>query len=211
MEDKTDNTKAHIPKWVYWVWLISIIAIGLSIAAIYMNSGIMWNVESVSISIVLGFVGILATFIVVSNHAQVKGVKDEFLRKEKALQGKIEQILELKKTCNNLIVGLHITQGRLYKSLNINMTDTEYILAIDSYLKGIKAALNYPAEYNNIYVCINEIRDIYNYKSYFTNKVLSIDGFTLGNLIEHIRKDDNYYVIKEAFESLLTPCDSNIQ
>ncbi|MDR1339216.1 MAG: hypothetical protein LBK58_04085 [Prevotellaceae bacterium] len=71
-----DNWK--IPKWVYWVWLIVIIAIGLSIAAICMDSGIMWNVEIVSTSIVLCFVGILATFIVVNNFAQVEKIERQF-------------------------------------------------------------------------------------------------------------------------------------
>ncbi|MDR0681791.1 MAG: hypothetical protein LBG15_08095 [Dysgonamonadaceae bacterium] len=75
---KKEYLRVKYPKWVYWVWLTSIVALILSIAAIYMDSGLIWNVESVSISIVLAFVGILATFIVIGNYAQVKDIEKKF-------------------------------------------------------------------------------------------------------------------------------------
>jgi len=58
------------PKWTYWVWLISVVALGLSISAIFISADMKCNVEVVSISIILGFVGILATFVVISNYVQ---------------------------------------------------------------------------------------------------------------------------------------------
>jgi predicted nuclease with TOPRIM domain len=45
-----------------------------------MDSGLIWNVEIISISIILAFLGFLTTFIVISNYAQVKEVKDEFTK-----------------------------------------------------------------------------------------------------------------------------------
>ncbi|MDR0829228.1 MAG: hypothetical protein LBN95_03840 [Prevotellaceae bacterium] len=74
-----NNTNAQkTPKWVYWFWLPCIIAIGLSIASIFIVADIKWNVEVVSTAIILGFVGILATFIVVSNYLQVKDIEKKF-------------------------------------------------------------------------------------------------------------------------------------
>jgi Tfp pilus assembly protein PilE len=84
------NELEGLPKWVYWVCPISIVAIGLSIAAIYMDSGLIWEVESVSIAIVLAFVGILATFIVVSNYAQVEKIEREFGGKMQSAKSELE-------------------------------------------------------------------------------------------------------------------------
>jgi hypothetical protein len=68
-----------LPAWVYWVWLISIIALGLSISSIFYGYNIKMDIKIVSTAIILGFVGILATFIVVSNYMQVKSVQDEMV------------------------------------------------------------------------------------------------------------------------------------
>ncbi|MDR1973719.1 MAG: hypothetical protein LBQ31_03485 [Bacteroidales bacterium] len=84
-ESLKHKIKTVLPKWVYWVWLISIVAIGLSIAAIFTNYSIKCNVEVVSTSIILAFVGIIATFIVVSNYAQVKDIKDDTAEKIKKM------------------------------------------------------------------------------------------------------------------------------
>jgi len=90
-----------IPQWVYYVWLIAIASLALSITAFFICvfPFVTWNVETVSIGIVLGFVGILATFIVVSNYAQVKDIERKFDKKIKEVDKRIEKLDENK--CDN--------------------------------------------------------------------------------------------------------------
>jgi len=86
MKSSKKENKAKYPKWVCWFCLISIISLALSVSTFYMNSNLIWNVEIVSVSIVLAFVGILATFIVVSNYSQVKNIESNFDKKVKNLE-----------------------------------------------------------------------------------------------------------------------------
>jgi hypothetical protein len=93
-QDIANLLEKNTPKWVYWVWTISIIALGLSLTSIFWGYNIKWNVEVISTAIILTFVGVLATFVVIGNYAQVKDIKDEF-RKQMDISSKMEQ--ELKK------------------------------------------------------------------------------------------------------------------
>jgi hypothetical protein len=68
----------------YWLSIIIIVLIGISICL---------NISRTIIdsqNLVIGFIGALATFIVVSNYMQVKEIKDEFDRHVKDIEGKIE-------------------------------------------------------------------------------------------------------------------------
>jgi hypothetical protein len=89
-----------MPCWVYWVWLIAIVSLGGSIAALFVGvtSHVRWNVETVSLSIILAFVGILATFVVISNYMQVKEVKDEFEIKTIAIKKDCDDKIDELKT-----------------------------------------------------------------------------------------------------------------
>jgi ABC-type multidrug transport system fused ATPase/permease subunit len=86
------NLKNKIPKWVYWVWLISIVSLGLSIASIFVAYDICWNVEMVSTAIVLGFVGIIATFVVVTNHSQIDTIKRDIDRKINTIDEQVKDM-----------------------------------------------------------------------------------------------------------------------
>ena len=102
IDDLQKQAKRNIPKWVYWVWLISIIAFGFSIAALFIRISYNWNVEFLSRAIILAFVGILATFIVISNYAQVKEVKDEFKTKVAGIERMIdEKVSDVNTKMNN--------------------------------------------------------------------------------------------------------------
>ena len=79
-----------LPRWVYWVWLVSIISLAFSLVHCFnlVFPYVYWTVETVSIGIVLGFVGILATFVVVGNYMQVKHAED----KVEKLSEKVKQL-----------------------------------------------------------------------------------------------------------------------
>ena len=61
----------------YFLWGITIIILGFTFACQIPY----FKLEDNYVGLVLGFVGILATFIVVSNYAQVQSIKDEFGKK----------------------------------------------------------------------------------------------------------------------------------
>jgi hypothetical protein len=96
MKDATDNIGTHLPKWIYWVWLVAIVALGMAIAALFIGVTpyVCWNVEIVSVSIILAFVGILATFVVVSNYAQVKDIENKINSFENKVTGAIDKKIE---------------------------------------------------------------------------------------------------------------------
>lgn len=92
MGNKTDNIKDHLPKWVYWVWLTAIVSLGIAITTLFIGVTpyVCWNVETVSLSIILAFVGILATFVVVSNYWQVKEIESKFYLKVQEIENKFD-------------------------------------------------------------------------------------------------------------------------
>jgi len=69
----------QLPKWVYWVWIISIFSLGFSITCCFkfIFPFTNWNVSAVSVGFVLGFVGILATIVLINNYSQVQQVKQD--------------------------------------------------------------------------------------------------------------------------------------
>jgi len=64
----------------YWLFGTSLVLLGVSI---FLNCGV---IDGNNVTLVLGFVGILATFIVVSNYAQVQEIKREFEKEKKNLE-----------------------------------------------------------------------------------------------------------------------------
>ena len=68
----------NLPKWVYWLCLISIVSFGLSITCFFIciNPHITWSIETASLTIILAFVGILATIVVISNFSQVNRIEE---------------------------------------------------------------------------------------------------------------------------------------
>jgi hypothetical protein len=88
------------------------ISLGLSIAAIFVSADIKWNVEIVSTAIILAFVGILATFVVISNYAQVK----ELERKVTDSEGRIgRKVADLEGKIENKVNELSVKQGEIEK------------------------------------------------------------------------------------------------
>jgi cell division protein ZapA (FtsZ GTPase activity inhibitor) len=110
IEDKINNIetgiKKALPKWVYWVWSIAIVSSGFAITALFIGVTpyVCWNVETVSLSIILTFVGILATVIVVSNYSQVKEIRNEFEIRIKNIEGKFEKQTEKLDNAFNKVV-----------------------------------------------------------------------------------------------------------
>jgi hypothetical protein len=104
-ENKTEKPaldKSHKNFWEkafscyasYWILGIVIILIGFDIA---IHIPII-DIKCSYFGAIIGFVGILATFVVISNYAQVKEVKDEFAGKigglEKLIDGEISKRIE---------------------------------------------------------------------------------------------------------------------
>jgi hypothetical protein len=80
-----------IPAWL-WILIASIVGAIIFILAMFFFQkwfGFEVSYEN-SATIVLAFVGIAATFVVVSNYAQVKEVKDEFEKKTKEIKVELE-------------------------------------------------------------------------------------------------------------------------
>jgi hypothetical protein len=97
-EKKEDEKGDKKPNYITWFWVIaaiSVIALGLAITSFFIGVTpyVRWNVETVSLSIILAFVGILATFVVIGNYMQVRDVKSEFDSKvDKIIKESIKKI-----------------------------------------------------------------------------------------------------------------------
>lgn len=185
------------PSWVYWIWLVGIVSLALSLIAIF--CGVVpytnWNVEIVSISIVLGFVGILATFIVVSNYMQVKEIEKKFDGKTEKLD---TMIMELKKeistnseTKAELYSEIYMTKGLIYENIDIENSILHYLLAILFSLK-IPDRLQAHLILDNIFR-LNRDRGI--------SKLLNSE--LIKSNIKEVQTHENYDIIRNSFEELL--------
>jgi len=123
---ETLKEKCNMPKWVYWVWLVGIIALAVSLTTFFCSvfPSVNWNVEAVSAGIVLTFVGVLATFVVISNLAQVSDVKNDVKTAIKELQ---EKVGTFEKTMSKNI--LEIAEKAMNKAKHEVMGTTLYNIA----------------------------------------------------------------------------------
>ena len=136
----------NLPKWFYWVWLIAIISIGLSICTIFISvyQHINWNVEVVSTSIILAFVGIIATFVVISNYSQTRDFKDivekRIIEFENTFYNKIKTTEQnFLKIQEDTEFKINVSSGNISKLIaSTNGKEGFYINAINSYINAIK-------------------------------------------------------------------------
>jgi hypothetical protein len=187
---KTESkSKINLPKWVYWIWLISIIALGISITSIFWGYNIKWNVEIVSTTIILGFVGILATFVVISNYVQVRDIENKVNSYIGGMQSIMEDVV-------NAQIGLCMLRAESLAGYNP-------IGAIYFYLHAIKTGLDYPAECGNLRDCIKDIRNILSDGISLNKKYsLKLNGESMDELIKDIQLNKNYNMIRGEFEEL---------
>ena len=110
---------ARFPRWVIWVWLIAIVAIGLSLISIFFSvaPNTKWNVEIVSTSIILAFVGVLATFVVVSNYMQLKRTEDRVEALQTQLGSQSEKLINLETSNKTLSDNFSKTKNIIYATV----------------------------------------------------------------------------------------------
>lgn len=83
-------TKHNIPMWLI---IFSLICSFIAICGLFISKDVIIHKES----IVLTFIGILATFVVVSNYVQIKEIKDsheEFRKEKKVFESEIREHLD---------------------------------------------------------------------------------------------------------------------
>jgi hypothetical protein len=180
----------------YWVsgfsFLLSIIAI--------CGAFICKNTVIVEESIVLTFVGILATFVVVSNYSQVHSIENK-------VNSYINSIQSIKDDLINSQVGLCMLRAE-------SLIDSNPIGTIYFYLYAIKIGLDSPPECDNLFDCVKSIKDVRtngvngtnSYRDIInSNKKYSykINGEKVDDLIENILSNKNYNIIKREFDKLI--------
>ena len=93
--------KAHIPyvRLLLWIAVLSILFFALFIS---LNHFIDFKISSNSI--VISFIGIISTFIVVSNYMQVKIIEDKFNTKQVIIENWIRELSESRNDTNQKLV-----------------------------------------------------------------------------------------------------------
>jgi hypothetical protein len=144
--DKEIVKEKKLPRWVYWVWLISIVALCFSFASIFSRYSIKWNIEIVSTSIILTFIGIIATFIVVGNYVQVIKIENQFNERIKEIEDNFDVRTEALKTIFNsrlkddeckLSSFVHYHRAIAAKKTRTSFRDFDYVNAFDGYVYAI--------------------------------------------------------------------------
>jgi hypothetical protein len=193
--------KSFIPRWFWMLLLILLCAIVFIWAMLIFQDRYSFELHNNHVSIVLGFVGILATFIVIGNYAQVREVKDEFLSYKYEME-------KLRNDNIHLSVGLNI----IYANIRLSYKPIE---AVIYYLNAIEIGLFSLNEIKDVLFCINEIKNIgsitidnktISYKELFGKEkryALKADGISIEDFIEKIRTNSNYPAIKSEFEQLI--------
>lgn len=202
--NKSANTR--FPNWVYWVWVLAIISIGLSIASFFgVYHNVTWNVETVSLSIILAFVGILATFVVISNYSHVKEVEHTFDAKM------LETREDYYKIINNSAANLmdftmaisSMNMAKLYEETN------KYLESINWYFTALKyaAAGNLRDELLTIVSAIhsviinhnNEVKGLNaQWRERYINQLVKLaadyESETVSNIIEFLKQPESQTV-----------------
>jgi hypothetical protein len=179
VENTSENKKSvEIKKWFYEqlskYFLLGIIMILLGTIIFCLIPKI--DITNNYVSAIFGFVGILATFVVVSNYAQVKDVKDEFDRQVKDIEGKFEEKIEKLEKNND---------EKIKQSLN----DSLFIMKLEFFYYFMKRSPYDPSE------AINYLSDTAKHMKDVRNKVF---------IWEFI--NDSYSVINNYFNSIEDDC-----
>jgi uncharacterized membrane protein (DUF485 family) len=145
---KRDSKIIPLPKRIYWVWLIAIVALGFSIISLFIDviPYTNWNVETVSLSIILAFVGFLATFVVISNYAQVDKIEKKFDKKTQEIK---------EKTSNEILGTIFFNLGMYYAS------EKNYNVSITSYIKSLHSIYMANADIVQYNLCYDGLVEIY--------------------------------------------------
>ncbi|MDR1654108.1 MAG: hypothetical protein LBS01_10795 [Prevotellaceae bacterium] len=84
--------KRKLPKCIYYVWGISVFSVIISLLTIIFLHDSSNNLIALATTLIITFVGTLVTFIVVSNYAQVKDIKDDSNQKIEKFDQKLEDL-----------------------------------------------------------------------------------------------------------------------
>jgi hypothetical protein len=214
--------KRKIPSWL-WILLTSIVGAIIFIGAMILFQrcfGFEASYEN-GTTIVLGFVGIAATFIVVSNYAQVREIERKFENKVNEIEGNVnntinERLQEFskvetritdaeknvkdleqkhKRLYSELLYRIHETKGIAYENVDAKKSITHYLLAIENMFN----------ENNRIdaTVILGEVNALWEgrdaVKQIFKNDSIS-------DTIHRIKRHPNYAAIPE-FEYFLMKID----
>ncbi|MDR0658816.1 MAG: hypothetical protein LBG18_07800 [Mediterranea sp.] len=153
------------------------------------------------ITLILAFVGILTTFIVISNYAQVQEIKGR-------VQSYIEEMDRAKEDVIDARVGLGILRAE-------SLISSDPIRSIAYYLYTITIGLDSFSKIEDVRHCIESIKCIdnikHNDKTIDYKDVLGdskkysirVDEITFDDFIDQIQSHKNYSVIKSEFERLI--------
>lgn len=175
-----------IRNWIIFNYITGILIVLLGIdIGFHISSSILDSQQ-----IVLIFVGILATFIVVSNHLQVIVAKDEFNQQVKSLGENFDEEIEYQKSLINDVA------FDIYKNQSFNFSENGKIeWAIASYCRAMIYALN-NEDKEKLLNCIGYLENIENYKELLENEMI-------GEWINDIQNHKNYDIIRTEFEDLI--------
>jgi hypothetical protein len=167
--NKKESFLSKAKKYIfnYWLFLILIVLLAINIC-LNISHAIIDNQN-----LILAFVGILATFIVVSNYAQVKDIERAFNKKENELNKKIENIENSNKNTLNKIDSLRSEAEEFKYNINNKIPDIyNFFRSVNCFTDALRL-FNSPA--------FDE-----NYKSYFISILDSLfDSLTYYNRIKN--------------------------
>jgi positive regulator of sigma E activity len=164
-----------------------------------------YEIEGNDVTLILSFVGILATFIVVSNYAQVKEIKDEVEAYKQKMGSEIaSENKKLEEKLNSNIKNLeekimmenNITRGLAYENIAPKA-------AILHYLYPLLTSLNLPDTLMASSI-INKISRLN-----MTADLDIINDSLAQKIITDIRSHKNYQIIRHEFEELMNRITSN--
>ncbi len=199
----------------YWLTIILIVLVGVSIAQ-HCNKTLVTDS-----SLVLTFIGILATFVVVSNYAQVRDVEKKCDERIKELSDKLDKILSTgrlsaRENFNYLKAEIYKHKSdedkkrECFKQMGISFSDIEDEVLIRDVLHYMKVSLN---EIERNWSCdfVDKILDNFiHFQTYILKN--DIDGIThtFCTFIERSVEKQRISFIEPAFRVLNTLYHSHL-
>ena len=211
-----ESVKCLLSNWFLWIIVLFFI-LGITMFLKFYPI-----TDDKQVSVVLAFVGIASTFVVISNYAQVQDIKKEFDSKIENITNLHAQIsreiTEALSDIANVRAGLHLLYAKTSEKDGIVNAFAGYL---DAMAYGLIIA-NTKDGKEVISECISSIERlnrecnesfaidgsnfifVENVTDYTKRCVINIRNMPLANFIRSIQMHENYNIIKNTFEGMLS-------
>lgn len=126
LSDCNNQPTNKLKHWICnnWMYVVEILLLAIILTILCINYNNDENINAIILGIVLSFIGIIATFIVVSNYAQVKDIESKTKKDINVVVGELKKLKEAESNILKQINTINIRIGSIDKRIAILKTNS---------------------------------------------------------------------------------------